>query len=115
MQTFQRIVKLVLSRIMVATLPFLLMLMVEFLERGSMQELYEWVINHPFSLLLAYFVTGSLYLFFIAVLGMSRLSFWLLSAILLPLGAISGSKLKAIGAPYYPWDLYFQNQIVEYR
>ena len=66
-------------------------------------------------MVLAYFVVGALYLFLIAVTGRSRLSFWLLCAILLPLGAISGSKLKAIGSPYYPWDLYFNNQLMEYK
>ncbi len=71
--------------------------------------------SHPLSMVLAYFVVGTLYLFLIALTGRSRLSFWMLCAILLPLGAISGSKLKAIGAPYYPWDLVFNNQIVEYK
>ena len=95
------------SRILIVVLPFLLMGMVEYLERGSYEELHKWVMSHPLSMVLAYFVVGTMYLFLIALTGRSRLSFWILCAILLPLGAISGSKLKAIGAPYYPWDLVF--------
>ncbi|MBD0380762.1 LTA synthase family protein [Paenibacillus sedimenti] len=115
MQIFVLILKRLPSRIMIVALPFLLMIMVEFLERGTFHELYKWATNHPLSMVLAYFVAGTLYLFLIAVTGKSRLSFWILCAALLPLGAISGAKLKAIGAPYYPWDLVFRNQIVEYR
>lgn len=107
--------KRVPTRIMILVLPFLLMVMVELLERGSFHELYNWATNHPHFMVLAYFVVGTLYLFLIAVTGRSRLSFWLLCAALLPLGAISGAKIKAIGAPYYPWDLVFHNQIVEYH
>jgi len=115
MQTFILILKRLPSRVMILILPLLLMAMVEFLERGNVQDLHTWVLHHPLSMVLAYFVVGALYLFLIAVTGRSRLSFWLLCMLLLPLGAISGSKLKAIGAPYYPWDLYFNNQLVEYR
>ncbi|MCY9697228.1 LTA synthase family protein [Paenibacillus alginolyticus] len=103
------------SRILIVVIPFLLMGMVEYLERGTYEELHKWVMSHPLSMVLAYFVVGTMYLFLIALTGRSRLSFWMLCAILLPLGAISGSKLKAIGAPYYPWDLVFNNQIVEYK
>ncbi|TXK81892.1 sulfatase-like hydrolase/transferase [Paenibacillus sp. N3.4] len=115
MSTFFQFLKHVPSRIMIIILPFLLMGMVEYLERGTYQELMKWVMNHPLSMVLAYFVVGTLYLFLIALTGRSRLSFWLLCVCLLPLGAISGSKLKAIGAPYYPWDLAFNNQIMEYQ
>jgi phosphoglycerol transferase MdoB-like AlkP superfamily enzyme len=115
MLNLHQILKRLPSRILIVVLPLPLMLMVEFLERGSYSELHNWIMNHPLSMVLAYFVAGTLYLFLIALTGRSRLSFWLLCAILLPLGAISGSKLKAIGSPYYPWDLWFQNQIVEYR
>ncbi|SDO10131.1 Phosphoglycerol transferase MdoB [Paenibacillus sp. yr247] len=115
MTTLLQTLKHVPSRIMIIVLPFLLMGMVEYLERGSYEELHKWVMIHPLSMVLAYFVVGTMYLFLIAVTGRSRLSFWLLCAILLPLGAISGSKLKAIGAPYYPWDLAFNNQIIEYK
>lgn len=103
------------SRLMIVVIPFFLMAVVEYLERGSYEGFYTWVTNHPLSMVLAYFVVGAMYLFLIAVTGKSRLSFWLLCAILLPLGAISGSKLHAIGSPYYPWDLYFNNQIMAYR
>ncbi|NQX65057.1 LTA synthase family protein [Paenibacillus alba] len=103
------------SRILILILPFLLMGMVEFLERGTYEELHKWVMSHPLSMVLAYFVVGTLYLFLIAVSARIQLSFWLLCVILLPLGAISGSKLKAIGAPYYPWDLFFNNQIMAYK
>ncbi|MEW9699172.1 LTA synthase family protein [Paenibacillus sp. SI8] len=115
MSIFLQILKRLPSRVMFIVLPLLLMFMVEFLERGSYEDLHKWVINHPLPMVLGYFVVGTLYLLLIALTGRSRLSFWLLCAALLPLGAISGSKLKAIGAPYYPWDLVFHNQIVEYR
>ncbi|MEC0267978.1 LTA synthase family protein [Paenibacillus anseongense] len=114
MTTLLQWLKQLPSRMMIVILPFFLMIMVEYLDRGSYEELHKWVTNHPLSMVLAYFVVGTLYLFLIAITGKSRLSFWLLCAALLPLGAISGSKLKAIGAPYYPWDLYFNNQIVAY-
>ncbi|NEW06249.1 LTA synthase family protein [Paenibacillus sp. SYP-B3998] len=115
MSIYLQILKRLPSRIMIISLPLLLMLMVEWLARGSYQELHKWVVTHPLSMVLAYFVVGSLYLLLIAITGRSRLSFWLLCASLLPLGILSGSKLKAIGAPYYPWDLMFHNRIVEYR
>ncbi|UKS30758.1 LTA synthase family protein [Paenibacillus sp. HWE-109] len=115
MSTFLQALKHLPSRILIVVLPFLLMGLVEYLERGSYVELHRWVLSHPLSMVLAYFVVGTLYLFLIAATGRYRLSFWLLCIVLLPLAAISGSKLKAIGAPYYPWDLFFNNQIVEYR
>ncbi|MGG1551636.1 LTA synthase family protein [Paenibacillus ferrarius] len=102
------------TRVMVIVLPFALMCLVEYLERGSYADFRQWTGDHPFAMLLAYFVTGALYFVLIALTGGVRVSYWLLCALLLPLGAISGSKLKAIGAPYYPWDLYFHNEIMEY-
>jgi phosphoglycerol transferase MdoB-like AlkP superfamily enzyme len=115
MTTLLKALKQLPTRAMIVILPFVLMCMVEFLERGTYKEFHHWMTTYPLAMVLAYFVVGSLYLFLIAITGRSRLSFWLLCAILLPLGAISGSKLKAIGAPYYPWDLYFNNQLMEYR
>ncbi|MDD9267481.1 LTA synthase family protein [Paenibacillus sp. GCM10023248] len=114
MKAFIRLLKHLPSRLMILVIPFILMAMVEYLERGSYEGLHEWVLHHPLSMVLAYFVVGTLYVFLIAVTGRAKLSFWLLCAALLPLGAISGSKLQAIGSPYYPWDLYFNNQIMAY-
>jgi phosphoglycerol transferase MdoB-like AlkP superfamily enzyme len=115
MTTLLKALKELPARVIVVILPFALMCMVEYLERGSYKEFHHWTTDHPLAMVLAYFVVGTLYLFLIAVTGRTRLSFWILCVVLLPLSAISGSKLKAIGAPYYPWDLYFNNQIMEYK
>ncbi len=52
---------------MIVIFPFVLMGMVEYLERGSYKELHQWVTTHPFTMVLAYFVVGTLYLFLIAL------------------------------------------------
>jgi len=103
------------SRLLLYILPLALTVLLELLSRRNTQEFTDWIAAHPLAFLLGYFVVGALYLLLIAITGRSRLSLWLLGAVTIPLAIFSGSKLTAIGAPYYPWDLIFHNEIMEYR
>lgn len=107
-------VKQVLSRIWILLLPFVVMCFTEYFNRGSIYEVGKWGYKHPHSLFLAYLIVLALFLLLLSATGLSRISFWVLSATLFSFAVLSGSKLKAIGAPLFPWDVYFHNEDVKY-
>ena len=42
---------------------------------------------------------------FIAIIGRTRIAYWVISGFLIILALISGVKLKILGVPLTPWDL----------
>ncbi|MBP1993907.1 LTA synthase family protein [Paenibacillus eucommiae] len=108
------IVQRFLSRIWILVLPLILMMFTEFLNRGTIGETFGWAAENPPAFFLAYLIVLALYLLLIGATGYSRISFWVLGCLLFTFAAFSGSKLKAIGAPLYPWDIFFNNQDVRY-
>ncbi|UJF31281.1 hypothetical protein [Paenibacillus hexagrammi] len=75
MMKLLQIMKQVPSRFLIAALPLALAAFVEYLERGSFQDMYTWCAHHTGAAFMAYLITGSIYVLLTAITGRSRLSF----------------------------------------
>lgn len=88
--------------ILIALIPVVIM---EILSRGEYIEMFTWSYKHIIELLYNEWIVFSLLLLFIAIIGRTRVAYWILSGILLVMGLISGIKLKILGVPLTPWDI----------
>ncbi|MCY9656961.1 sulfatase-like hydrolase/transferase [Paenibacillus chondroitinus] len=88
--------------ILIALIPVVIM---EILSRGQYIEMFTWSYKHIIELLYNEWIVFSLLLLFIAIIGRTRIAYWILSGILLVMGLISGIKLKILGVPLTPWDI----------
>lgn len=88
--------------VLIAFIPVVIM---EILSRGHYIEMFTWSYKHVLELLYNEWIVLSLLLLFIAIVGRTRIAYWILSGILIVLALISGIKLKILGVPLTPWDL----------
>lgn len=88
--------------ILIALIPVVIM---EILSRGQYIEMFTWSYKHIIELVFNEWIVFSLLLLFIAIIGRTRVAYWVLSGILLVMGLISGIKLKILGVPLTPWDI----------
>lgn len=88
--------------ILIALIPVVIM---EILSRGQYIEMFTWSYKHVIELVYNEWIVFSLLLLFIAIIGRTRVAYWVLSGILLVMGLISGIKLKILGVPLTPWDI----------
>ncbi|MZQ84237.1 sulfatase-like hydrolase/transferase [Paenibacillus sp. 5J-6] len=88
--------------ILIALIPVVIM---EILSRGQYIEMITWSYKHVIELVYNEWIVFSLLLLFIAIIGRTRVAYWVLSGILLVMGLISGIKLKILGVPLTPWDI----------
>lgn len=91
-----------LPLLLIALIPVLIM---EILSRGNYIEMITWSYKHLLELLFNEWIVFSLLLLFIAMIGRTRIAYWVISGILLTLALISGVKLKILGVPLTPWDI----------
>jgi phosphoglycerol transferase MdoB-like AlkP superfamily enzyme len=91
-----------LPLLLIALIPVLIM---EILSRGHYIEMITWSYKHLLELLFNEWIVISLLLLFIAMIGRTRIAYWVISGILLALALISGVKLKILGVPLTPWDI----------
>ncbi|GAB7055856.1 LTA synthase family protein [Paenibacillus sp. YK5] len=92
------------------TVPFLLVFGMELIQRGNVQETWDWLTANPklfavnallafFVFLLIYCLIGSLFF----AMGFSTLLLMLMSL-------ISFFKQKLIGEPFFPWDIFLKKE-----
>ncbi|MVP00209.1 sulfatase-like hydrolase/transferase [Paenibacillus lutrae] len=113
----QKGVRIISRRLHLFVWPVLLVIFIEFLNRGSLTSTLGWIIRNPGEMVLNYVVIFCLFLFFTALTGRSRISFWIMSVFVLVAGLISGVKFKILGVPLLPWDLFLSSEttdIVQY-
>lgn len=91
-----------LPLLLIALIPVVIM---EILSRGHYIEMITWSYKHLLELLFNEWIVISLLLLFIAMIGRTRVAYWVISGILLTLALISGVKLKILGVPLTPWDI----------
>ncbi|OPH60754.1 hypothetical protein BC351_16270 [Paenibacillus ferrarius] len=88
--------------VLIAFIPVVVM---EILSRGHYIETITWGYKHVLELLFNEWIVLSLLLLFIAMIGRTKIAYWVVSALLLSLALISGIKLKILGVPLTPWDI----------
>ncbi|GFZ95438.1 phosphoglycerol transferase [Paenibacillus marchantiophytorum] len=86
-------------------LAFIPVIIMEILSRGQYIETLTWSYKHVLELLFNEWIVLSLVLLFIAIIGRTRIAYWIIAAFLLILALISGIKLKILGVPLTPWDI----------
>lgn len=84
--------------------------LVELLSRGQWFDTFGWTFKAIPELLLNTLVVLGLLLLLTALTGSVRLSFWLIAALCLAFGSISGIKLEILGVPFLPWDLLLTSE-----
>ncbi|MEV2866891.1 sulfatase-like hydrolase/transferase [Paenibacillus larvae] len=105
------------TRAHILFLALMMEMLVEYLNRGSVYKTLDWVYQQPLELLLNYIMVLGLFLLFAALIGRTRIAFWILSGILLVVGLVSGIKFKMLGLPLLPWDIFQTSEatdIVQY-
>lgn len=75
--------------------------LVELLSRGQWLDAFGWTFDAVPELLLNTLIVLGLLLFLTALTGSIRLSFWLIAALCLAFGLISGIKLEILGVPFF--------------
>ncbi|NRF89537.1 sulfatase-like hydrolase/transferase [Paenibacillus frigoriresistens] len=104
-QHITRVLLLTRQRLPLLVLALIPVLIMEILSRGHYIEMITWSYKHLLELLFNEWIVFSLLLLFIAMIGRTRIAYWVISGILLALALISGVKLKILGVPLTPWDI----------
>ncbi|QGG47165.1 LTA synthase family protein [Heliorestis convoluta] len=93
-------------------LPFLLLLAIELIHRGSYGELQAWLSGNRSIILLNYLIALAISTFIIAIIGSFYLSFALSTLLLLLFALVNLYKLQFLGDPLFPWDLMLYQQVI---
>jgi phosphoglycerol transferase MdoB-like AlkP superfamily enzyme len=104
-QHITRVLLLTRQRLPLLVLALIPVLIMEILSRGNYIEMITWSYKHLLELLFNEWIVFSLLLLFIAMIGRTRIAYWVISGILLALALVSGVKLKILGVPLTPWDI----------
>ncbi|MCY9666576.1 LTA synthase family protein [Paenibacillus alginolyticus] len=104
-QHITRVLLLTRQRLPLLVLALIPVMIMEILSRGHYIEMITWSYKHLLELLFNEWIVFSLLLLFIAMIGRTRIAYWVISGILLALALISGVKLKILGVPLTPWDI----------
>jgi phosphoglycerol transferase MdoB-like AlkP superfamily enzyme len=97
-------------RLPIVLLSFILIVLMELLNRGQLLAPLTWGVGHVAEFVLDLLIVCSLFLFFTAIIGRTRIAFWVLSSLLLILSLISGVKMKMLGVPLLPWDFVLSGE-----
>ncbi|MEC1744263.1 LTA synthase family protein [Schinkia azotoformans] len=84
----------------------MLLLTVEFIHRRDIEELLSWIVSSPTQLLVNFLIIFSLLMVGYSLINRIRIAFSLISVLLLLLSLISYYKLKILGTPLLPLNLY---------
>ncbi|MFK7695508.1 LTA synthase family protein [Paenibacillus sp. HJGM_3] len=87
-----------------------IVVMLEFLSRGGAGAAFAWSLTHIIRFGFNAAIVYCLLLLLTALIGRTRVSFWVLAPVLLVLGLISGIKLKVLGIPLLPWDFVLSSE-----
>lgn len=97
-------------RLPLVLLSFILIMLMELLNRGQILEPITWMFGNISEFVLDVLIVCSLFLLFTALIGRTRIAFWVLAVILLILSLISGIKMKVLGVPLLPWDFVLSGE-----
>ena len=104
-QHIERLLLVIRPRLPLLLLAVIPVLIMEILSRGNYIEMMTWSYKHVLELLFNEWIVVSLLLLFVAIIGRTRIAYWVISGFLIILALISGVKLKILGVPLTPWDL----------
>jgi phosphoglycerol transferase MdoB-like AlkP superfamily enzyme len=91
----------------------LLTLFIESVSRGNWVETLTWSVTHLPLLLLNAALVACLLALATLPTGHLRVAFWVVGAVTLVFGAVSGVKLKLMGRPFLPEDLAIAGEAVD--
>lgn len=104
---------LVKQRYMWILVALLLTLFIESVSRGNWLETLTWSVTHMPLLLLNAALAACLLALVALPTGHLRIAFWVVGAVTLVFGAVSGVKLKLMGRPFLPEDLAIAGEAVD--
>jgi hypothetical protein len=97
----------------VVVLALVLVVLIEFMNRGHWDQARNWMIgkdSHPNELQLNYLAAVSLLLFFIAITGRKWAGYGAAFILAFTVSLISNMKVNTVGAPLYLWDFLLPNE-----
>lgn len=100
-----RAAKYALHKVHILLWPLPLILLLEFLNRDSISQTFNFIMERPDEFFLNYLIILGLFLLLIALIGRTQIAFWIVTSIVTILGIISGVKFKMLGVPLLPWDI----------
>jgi hypothetical protein len=92
-------------RLHLPVVPFLLVLVLESLQRTGIQRALDWLKEHPNEFALNYWIALFITLLTVGVIGRTRLAYGILFAFAGAVGLVSGMTMNATGLPLLPWSL----------
>ncbi|MGN7381007.1 LTA synthase family protein [Paenibacillus sp. SAFN-117] len=87
-----------------------LLAFVEFFSRGSIEAVWSWLTTNPMELVLNYLFVFFSLLILAALTGRTRWAYWLASVLFIIIAIVSGIKLKIMGVPLLPWDVFLGSE-----
>lgn len=85
--------------------PFILVLVTEFIHRGSLISAVKWVQDNKNEFFISYLIAVCVIIFFATITKKINLSFFIILSISLIFSLISSIKIKFRGEPLLPWDI----------
>ncbi|HHV72788.1 MAG TPA: LTA synthase family protein [Clostridia bacterium] len=85
--------------------PIILVLITEFVHRGSLISAFQWVGQHKNEFFASYLIAISLITFIAAVTKKVNRAFFVILCVSIIFSLISGVKIKFRGEPLLPWDI----------
>ncbi|MFD0679644.1 MULTISPECIES: LTA synthase family protein [unclassified Paenibacillus] len=93
-----------------AVVPLVLVFGVEFIQRGNLQETWTWLIQNPKLFTMNAFLDLFIFLLIYALLGGLLPSIAVSILLLCTMSFVSFFKVKLIGEPFFPWDIFLNKE-----
>ncbi|NOU95894.1 sulfatase-like hydrolase/transferase [Paenibacillus sp. LMG 31456] len=93
-----------------AVVPLVLVFGVEFIQRGNLHETWAWLIQNPKLFTMNALLDLFVFLLIYALLGNLLPSVALSILLLCSMSFISYFKVKLIGEPFFPWDIFLNKE-----
>lgn len=90
--------------------PFLLVIGMELIQRGTVQDTWTWLTANPMLFAVNALLTFFVFLFIYCLIGSLILSIGFSTLLLLLMSLVSFFKQKLIGEPFFPWDIFLKKE-----
>ncbi|UUZ91011.1 LTA synthase family protein [Paenibacillus sp. P25] len=90
--------------------PFILVFGVEFIQRGNFHETWAWLIQNPKLFMMNALLDLFVFLLIYVLAGSLIASFALTLLLLCTMSFVSYFKVKLIGEPFFPWDIFLNKE-----
>lgn len=105
--------KNILDRLWLPVFPALLVLITECIQRGDITGTARWLLTHTNAFVLNYAIALLFCVLLVSIVGSIFAGLTLTSLVMVLLAVVNLYKVRFLGEPVFPWDIYFYKHVTK--